>query len=182
MTKPCIIAQSTLITLNTELEILLHAGISCDIQSQYSWGGRNTCSDSVCTHVCAKGEVDEKPTEIPPLHHWVNGTTDMSCNFTAASWRVTLKPTHEHIAHQSEWGVLCCAACTLKNNGIPPPLKCILAHLECLEWVEMGMKNKKNPFGFMHLSRSLTDCDLPLLGNGKETARPWCHKMTQSGR
>lgn len=87
---------------------LVHAGISCDVQSQYSWGGwvvvmRVTCSDSAC--VC-KGEVDVEPTESSPLHHWVNGTTDVSCDFTAASWRVTLKPTHEHITHQSEWGVL----------------------------------------------------------------------------
>lgn len=87
---------------------LMHAGISCDTQSQYSWGGRNTWSDCVrvCEHVC-KEEVDVEPTVISPLHHWVNGTTDVSCDCTAASWRVTLEPTHEHIAHQSEWAVLC---------------------------------------------------------------------------
>lgn len=130
---------------------LMHAGISCDIQSQYSRGGRNMCSDSVYTCMCArKGEVNVEPTEISSLHHWVNGTADMSCDFTAASWRVTLKPTHEHIAHQSEWGVLRFRClCRGKQWQPAPPrththtFKCTLAHLECLQWVEMGRKNRR---------------------------------------
>lgn len=100
---------------------LMHAGISCDIQSQYRQGGRNTCSDEVCVPTCVcRGEVDVEPTEISPLHHWVNGTTDVSCDFTAASWRVTLKPTHEHIAHQSEWGVRC-FLCLCRGKQWQPP-------------------------------------------------------------
>lgn len=167
---------------------LMHAGISCDIQSQYSRGGRNMCSDSVYTCMCArKGEVNVEPTEISSLHHWVNGTADMSCDFTAASWRVTLKPTHEHIAHQSEWGVLRFRClCRGKQWQPAPPrthtFKCTLAHLECLQWVGMGIKNgrKKSIWFHASLSRSLTDCDLSVLCTRKKTTRPQCHKTAQN--
>lgn len=162
----------------------MHAGISCDIQSQYSWGGRNTCSDSVCMYVCVcKREVDVEQTEISPLHHWVNGTTDVSCDFTAASWRVTLKPTHEHIAHQSEWGVLCFPCMCWGKQWQPPPQvhTCTPGMSRMSGDGNEKEKKKKSIWFHASLSRSLTDCDLPLLRNGKEMARPRCHKTTQSG-
>lgn len=137
---------------------LMHAGISCDIQSQYSWGGRNTCSDSVCTYMCVcKGEVDVEPTEISPLHHWVNGTTDVSCDFTAASWRVTLKPTHEHIAHQSEWGVLLLPLLvpgkTMAAPPPPPQVHTCTPGMSRMSGDGNERGGEKNPFGFMHLSQ-----------------------------
>lgn len=139
---------------------LMHAGISCDIQSQYSRGGRNMCSDSVYTCMCArKGEVNVEPTEISSLHHWVNGTADMSCDFTAASWRVTLKPTHEHIAHQSEWGVLRFRClCWGKQWQPAPPRTHTQVHtctpgMSAMSGDGNKKRKKKNPFGFMHLSQ-----------------------------
>jgi len=146
---------------------LMHAGISFDIQSQYSWGGRVGCGcgcGCVCVCVCVcRGEVDVEPTEISPLHHWVNGTTDVSCDFTAASWRVTLKPTHEHIAHQSEWGVLCFRClCRGKNNGRPPPPPQVHTCTPGMSRMSgdgnergevEGVLGGGDPFGFLHLSR-----------------------------
>lgn len=78
------------------------------------------------------------------------------------------------------------SACAEENNGSPPRVHTSTPGMSRMSGdrkeKESKKKTKKKTIWFhASLTRSLTDCDLPLLHKGKEVARPRCHKTAQSG-
>lgn len=158
---------------------LMHAGISCDIQSQYSlrWE-EHMLRQSM--YMCAKrggecGTNRDLPTSSLSKWHHRHELRLHSClmagDIEAHAW-----------THRSSKRMRRSSLPLLRpRKTMAYPLKCTRAHLECLECVEMGMeKGGKIHLGHASLTRSLTDCDLSLLHNGKETTRPRSHKTARS--
>lgn len=68
-----------------------------------------------------------------------------------------------------------------KNNGSPPQVHTCTPGMSRMSGDGNEKGGKKSIWFHASRTRSLTDCDLPLLRYRKEAARPRCHKTAQSG-
>lgn len=129
---------------------LMHAGISCDIPSQWSWGGRNTCSEGVCTYMWG-GWGTNRDLFTSSLSKWHHRrelrlhSCLMAGDIEAHAW------THRSSKRMRR--SLLPLLVRRKNNGSPPQVHTCTPGMSRMRGDGDEEGGNRNPFGFMHLSQ-----------------------------
>lgn len=156
--------------------ILNLKNISCQPKSLWSHSLRfqNCCgaeSQRGNTSKVSDEEVNVEPTDLltSSLSKWHQGDELQLHSCLMAGDIEEHAPTHRSSKRMRR--PFASTACDEENNGSRPQVRSRTP----------GMSGVKSIWLHACLTISLTDCDLSLLRNGKETTRPRCYKTAQSG-
>lgn len=179
--KPHIISQSAFTASIATLQVQWILVLAVTHNHNTVEVGGTRAQTSACTK-CVKGGGEHRAnrglrtSSLSKWHHRRElrlHSCFMAGDIEAHAW------TH-HPSKRMKRSLLSCA-----QEKQCQPLSSARLHTWNVEWVEMGNKKtekkKESIWIRAFLTRSLTDCDLSLLRNGKETTRPQCHKTAQIG-